>query len=92
MLYSEFDKAMNNLSIQLYDLAPKLSVDFYLTKNLHEIDDLNNEFMEKDFYLMAGGGAKTSRRRKLYKKVNKNKKFYNIDYINCKGKCGKNNK
>ena len=89
MLYSEFDKAMNNLSIQLYDLAPKLSVDFYLTKNLHEIDDLNNEFMEKDFYLMAGGGVRTSTKKNVYKKVNKNTKFYNIDYINCRGNCGK---
>ena len=35
MLYSQFDKAMNNLSKQLFDLAPAFSVDYELTKNLH---------------------------------------------------------
>ena len=82
MLYSQFDKAMNNLSKQLFDLAPAFSVDYELTKNLHNVDDLNHEFMEKDFYLM--GGAKN-----IYKKVNKNSKYYNIELIKCRGKCGK---
>ena len=84
MLYSEFDKAMNNLSKQLFELAPTLAVDYELTKNLHKVDDLNYEFMEKDFYLK--GGAKN-----IFKKVNKKSKYYNIELINCKGKCGKKN-
>ena len=82
MLYSEFDKAMNNLSKQLFELAPTLAVDYELTKNLHNVDDLNYEFMEKDFYLK--GGAKN-----IFKNVNKQSKYYNIELINCKGNCGK---
>ena len=82
MLYSEFDKAMHNLSKQLFDLAPTFSVDFYLTKNLHVIDDLNHQFMEKDFYLM--GGAK----KNVFNKLNRHSRYYNIDLIKCKGKCG----
>ena len=85
MLYSEFDKAMNNLSKQLFDLGPALSVDYELTNNLHNIDDLNHAFMETDYYLM--GGAK----KNLLKKVNKQSKFYSIDIIKCQGKCGKKN-
>ena len=84
MLYSDFDKAMNNLSKQLFELAGKLSVDFSLTKNMHNIDDLNEQYMEKDFYLTGGGGQKND----VFKKLNKNSKYYKIDFINCKGKCG----
>jgi hypothetical protein len=57
MNYSEFDSAMIQLSKQLYELAPLLAVDYYLTKNIHKANDLNREFMEKDFYLMGGAGA-----------------------------------
>ena len=81
MLYSEFDKAMNNLSKQLFELAGKLSVDFSLTKNMHNIDDLNEQYMEKDFYLTGGS-------KDVFKKLNKNSKYFKIDFINCKGKCG----
>ena len=84
MLYSEFDKAMNNLSKQLFELAPVLSTDYILTRNLHNIEDLNNEYMEKDYYLTGGGGVK----KDLFKNVNKNSKYYNINFINCKGNCG----
>ena len=84
MLYSQFDKAMINLSKQLYDLGPKLAVDYELTKNLHNVDDLNHEFMQKDIHLMGGSNN-------VYKKVNKNSKYYNIEVINCRGKCGKKN-
>lgn len=84
MLYSEFDKAMNNLSKQLFELAGKLSVDFSLTKNMHNIEDLNEQFMEKDFYLTGGGGQK----KDVFKKLNKGSKYFKIDFINCKGKCG----
>ena len=81
MLYSEFDKAMINLSKQLYELAPIFAVDFYLTKNLHNIEDLNENIMDNKYYLMGG--------TKAFKKTNKNTKYYNIELINCKGNCGK---
>ena len=81
MLYSEFDKAMNNLSKQLFELAGKLSVDFSLTKNMHNIDDLNEQYMEKDFYLTGGS-------KDVFKKLNKSSKYFKIDFINCKGNCG----
>jgi len=84
MLYSEFDKAMNNLSKQLFELAGQLAVDYCLTKNMHNIEDLNEQFMEKDFYLTGGGGQK----KDVFKKLNKESKYYKIDSINCKGKCG----
>ena len=81
MMYTNFDKAMDNLSKQLFELAPSLSTDFILTKNLHNVDDLNHDYMEKDFYLM--GGAKN-----ILNNVNKNSKYFNINFINCKGNCG----
>ena len=84
MLYSNFDKAMNNLSQQLFELAATLSTDYSLTKNLHNIEDLNIELMEKDFYLKGGGGQQ----KNLFKNINKDTKYYNIDFINCKGNCG----
>ena len=80
--YSEFDKAMNNLSIQLFDLASPLSVDFFLTKNIHNIEDLNEKFMEKT--LLLTGGAKSN----IFKKTNQKSKYYKIDNINCNGNCG----
>ena len=61
MNYSEFDSAMIQLSKQLYELAPLLAVDYYLTKNIHKANDLNREFMEKDFYLMGGTLARGAR-------------------------------
>jgi hypothetical protein len=82
MNYSEFDSAMIYLSKQLYELAPLLAVDYDLTKNIHKINDLNREFMEKDFYLMGGASTK-------FKKQNDNSKFFKIDNIKCLGKCGK---
>ena len=88
MLYSEFDKAMNNLSKQLFELAPTLSVDYNLTKNLHEIDDLNHEFMEKDFYLMGGTNDRKGGTKNMFDKINKKSKYYKIESIKCKGNCG----
>ena len=86
--YSTFDKAMNSLSEQLYNLAPMLAVDYELTQNMHNVVDLNNEFMTNEYYLM--GGAKTY---KSYSppKPNTKSKFFKIDYIKCQGKCGKKN-
>jgi hypothetical protein len=85
MNYSEFDSAMIQLSKQLYELAPLLAVDYYLTKNIHKANDLNREFMEKDFYLMGGAGAGEPN----FKKQSDNSKFFKIDNIKCMGKCGK---
>ena len=82
--YSTFDKAMISLSEQLYNLAPMLAVDYELTQNMHNVADLNNEFMDNEFYLMGGGANK-------YKNPNVKSKFFKIDYIKCNGKCGKKN-
>ena len=82
--YSTFDKAMISLSEQLYNLAPMLAVDYELTQNMHNVADLNNEFMANEFYLMGGGANK-------YKNPNAKSKFFKIDYIKCNGKCGKKN-
>ena len=87
MNYSEFDSAMIQLSKQLYELAPLLAVDYYLTKNIHKANDLNREFMEKDFYLM--GGAATASTKTNFKRQSDNSKFFKIDNIKCMGKCGK---
>tara|TARA_Y100000389_G_scaffold198787_1_gene235921 strand:+ start:7460 stop:10540 length:3081 start_codon:yes stop_codon:yes gene_type:complete len=81
MKYSEFDSAMLNLSRQLYNLGPIFSVDYFLTKNLHNQIDLDIDFMNNDMYIM--GGAKSP-----LKNVKKNK-YYEINTINCYGKCGK---
>lgn len=83
MNYSEFDSAMIQLAKQLYELAPLLAVDYYLTKNIHKANDLNREFMEKDYYLM-GGAANPN-----FKKQSDTSKFFKIDNIKCMGKCGK---
>jgi hypothetical protein len=81
--YSTYDKAMNSLSEQLYNLAPMLAVDYELTQNMHNVSDLNNEFMNSDYYLMGGANK--------YKNPNSKSKFFKIDYIKCHGKCGKKN-
>ena len=39
MLYSTFDKALMNLSEQLFELGPVLSVDYELTKNIHGTEE-----------------------------------------------------
>ena len=85
--YSEFDKAMISLSEQLYNLAPMLAVDYELTQNMHNVADLNNEFMDNEFYLMGG-----AEKYKSYSpRPNVKSKFFKIDYIKCHGKCGKKN-
>ena len=102
MNYSEFDSAMIQLSKQLYELAPLLAVDYYLTKNIHKATDLNREFMEKDFYLMGGanageanageanaGEANAGEANANFKRQRDNSKFFKIDNIKCMGKCGK---
>lgn len=80
MNYSEFDKAMNKLSEQLYNLAPVFAVDYELTKNLHNFPDLNSEFMEDKLFLMGGTKSRNQ---------NMQSKFFKIDNIKCLGKCGK---
>ena len=69
MLYSEFDRAMNNLSTQLYEIGPILAVDHYLTNNLHNIEDLNHEIMEKDYYLMGGTNERDKNIKNAYKEM-----------------------
>ncbi len=85
MTFSEFDKAMVNLSQQLFYLAPQLAVDYTLTSNLHNIEDLNSSLFKNDVLFMRGGAGK----RDVLKRVNRAAKYYSIDLINCKGKCGK---
>jgi hypothetical protein len=51
---------------------------------MHNVSDLNNEFMDNEVYLMRGGANK-------YKNPNAKSKFFKIDYIKCHGKCGKKN-
>jgi hypothetical protein len=81
-LYSEFDVTMDKLSNQLYELAATFAVDYELTANLHNVEDLNHELMEKDLYMM--GGAKG-----VFSKTNTKSSYYKIDLIKCNGKCGK---
>ena len=80
MNYSEFDKAMNKLSEQLYSLAPVFAVDYELTKNLHSFPDLNSELMEDKLFLMGGEKSRNQ---------NTQSKFFKINNIKCLGKCGK---
>ena len=81
-LFSEFDATMDKLSNQLYDLAPTFAVDYELTTNLHNVEDLNHELMEKDLYMMGGANN-------VHRKTNTNAPYYKLDFIYCKGKCGK---
>ena len=87
--YSTFDKAMISLSEQLYDLAPMLAVDYELTQNMHNVADLNTEFMTNEYYLM--GGANKYKSFSPPPNSNTKSKFFKIDYIKCQGKCGKKN-
>lgn len=80
MNYSEFDKAMNKLSEQLYSLAPVFAVDYELTKNLHSFPDLNSELMEDKLFLIGGEKSRNQ---------NTQSKFFKINNIKCLGKCGK---
>ena len=54
ILYSEFDKTLVNLAEQLYKLAPVLSVDFELTKNIHRIDDMTYLYEQQDSVISGG--------------------------------------
>tara|TARA_Y100001935_G_scaffold248144_1_gene244957 strand:- start:6472 stop:9624 length:3153 start_codon:yes stop_codon:yes gene_type:complete len=87
---SEYDLALNNLAKQLYELAPVLSVDYVLTKNLNNADYYNNILLNADEkYKDKKGGGTMSTIENEFKKLNKKSKFYSIDLINCDGKCGK---
>ncbi len=86
---SDYDLALNNLAKQLYELAPVLSVDYILTKNLNNADYYNNILINaNDKYIeeSVGGGKSIDNE---FKKINIKNKFYNIDLINCNGTCGK---
>ena len=87
---SEYDIALNNLAKQLYELAPVLSVDYILTKNLNNSDYYNNILINaNDKYEDKKGGVNMTKIDNELKNLNKKSKFYNIDVIKCNGKCGK---
>mgnify|MGYP001970588682 CR=1 FL=1 len=87
---SEYDLALNNLAKQLYELAPVLSVDYILTKNLNNSDYYNNILINaNDKYEDKNGGGNMTTVDNELKKLNGKSKFFNINFINCDGKCGK---
>ena len=56
MYYSQFDKALVNLSAQLFDLGPILSVDYELTKNIHGTEEPT--YMYEPAIQMGGVGKR----------------------------------
>jgi hypothetical protein len=74
MYYSPFDKALVNLSAQLFDLGPILSVDYELTKNIHRTEEPTYMY-ESDVPAIQMGGV--------------GKRFNKIATVKCDGKCGK---
>lgn len=81
--YSDLDKTSIELGNQLYEIAPYLSVDYSLTKEIHFPNNTQKDILFEDVIesvpkLMNGGtrGIKKNYYRKLFN-------------INCKGKCGK---
>lgn len=74
MYYSQFDKALVNLSAQLFDLGPILSVDYELTKNMHGTEEPTYMYESDSMAIQMGGvGAK----------------FNKVATVKCDGKCGK---
>ena len=91
MKFSEFDKAMTNLSQQLFYLAPQLAVDYSLTSRLHNIEDLNSSLFDNEVPYLKGGAKNSKKVRdptKHLQRINRGTKYFNIDLINCRGKCG----
>ena len=74
ILYSAYDKTLAKLSEQLYKLAPILSVDFELTKNIHRMDDMSYLYEQQNAATNSG--------------VSSGGGLQNKDKINCNGKCG----
>lgn len=74
MYYSQFDKALVNLSSQLFDLGPILSVDYELTKNIHGTEEPTYMY-ESDLPEIQMGGV--------------GKRFNKVAVVKCDGKCGK---
>ena len=74
MYYSQFDKALVNLSAQLFDLGPILSVDYELTKNIHGTEEPTYMY-ESDVAAIQMGGV--------------GKRFNKVAVVKCEGKCGK---
>ncbi len=74
MYYSQFDKALVNLSAQLFDLGPILSVDYELTKNIHGTEEPTYMY-EGDATAIQMGGV--------------GKRFNKVAVVKCDGKCGK---
>jgi len=76
MYYSPFDKALVNLSAQLFDLGPILSVDYELTKNIHGT--------EEPTYMYEGDGDVAA-----IQMGGVGKRFNKVAAVKCNGKCGK---
>ena len=74
MFYSTFDKALMNLSAQLFELGPALSVDYELTKNIHSTEEPAYMY-ESDVSAIQMGGV--------------GKRFNKVAVVKCEGKCGK---
>jgi hypothetical protein len=74
MYYSQFDKALVNLSSQLFELGPILSVDYELTKNIHGTEEPSYMY-ESDVAAIQMGGV--------------GKRFNKVAVVKCEGKCGK---
>jgi hypothetical protein len=74
MYYSKFDKALVNLSSQLFELGPILSVDYELTKNIHGTEEPSYMY-ESDVAAIQMGGV--------------GKRFNKVAVVKCEGKCGK---
>lgn len=74
MYYSNFDKALVNLSAQLFELGPALSVDYELTKNIHATEEPSYMY-ESDVEAIQMGGV--------------GDRFNRVAVVKCDGKCGK---
>jgi superfamily II DNA or RNA helicase len=74
MYYSQFDKALVNLSEQLFDLGPVLSVDYELTKNIHGTEEQSYMYDGEVAAIQMGGIGN---------------RFNRVALVKCEGKCGK---
>uniref|UniRef100_A0A6C0BX11 Helicase ATP-binding domain-containing protein n=1 Tax=viral metagenome TaxID=1070528 RepID=A0A6C0BX11_9ZZZZ len=74
MYYSKFDKALVNLSTQLFELGPVLSVDYELTKNIHGTEEPTYMYDSEVAAIQMGGIGD---------------RFNRVAVVKCEGKCGK---
>jgi len=92
ILYSGFDRTMTNLAEQLYKLAPILSVDFELTKNIHRIDDMTYLYEQQQASVSSAersADEETQRTSVGSPAVGGSPAVVGgANKVNCKGKCG----